>query len=454
MFVCLAGFCFLIVTLETALPSPCRRTIPLNIWRSNMLAALLHRVHTVELHLIQAALHFVGHTTIQFFHKYWLPKNVCYDLSNTDSQKWDNTLWSIIAEGKQLWNGRSALRVRLSSHQLGGAADKGCPCCPFRGPHPGLPALGQEQLETQLSKGWGAGWATLLAGFCVLRGGHSHKMHTRFQFCTSMAVVGSGAGPVVLSPSCLTFQTVWNCCEHSLGRQHVILKQVSPASAGTDLKSLAWDCHLLPLMQKRNWCRVWTWCWVLFPCTEEKRREISGPDVISFIWDESLAQLYVSSLPLVTLTLVFPSTARAHRHPAQPPLHTGLCPLCDGDCCPERQLQRDERFGGIWIPAAGERGGRPDQPAQPGVEVRAERGPGAPMSAAPPCHRMYLCARHPLDMYCRPVDRLHCNMLSLQLCGAACAVPESSRASVLRSADSHRADQGWQAVPLLHCQTR
>lgn len=151
---------------------------------------------------------------------------------------------------------------------------------------------------------------------------------------------------------------------------------------------------------------------------------------------------------------MFPSTARAHRHPAQPPLHAGLCPLCDGDCCPERQLQRDERFSGIRIPAAGERGGRPDQPAQPGVEVRAGQRAWSSVWAAPPRRA---CAFVPDILWTRTaalVIGLHCNMLSLQLCRAARAVPESSRASVLRPADSHRTDQGWQAVPLLHCQAR
>lgn len=79
-----------------------------------------------------------------------------------------------------------------------------------------------------------------------------------------------------------------------------------------------------------------------------------------------------------------PLTARAHGHPAQPPLHAGLCPLRDGNRCPERQLQRDEQLGGVRVPAAGERGGRPDQPAQPGVEVSAELPPPSPCRPLPP----------------------------------------------------------------------
>lgn len=46
----------------------------------------------MEFYLIQTAIHFVGPTRIQFFHKYQLPKNVFSYLSNAASQKWDNAL--------------------------------------------------------------------------------------------------------------------------------------------------------------------------------------------------------------------------------------------------------------------------------------------------------------------------------------------------------------------------
>lgn len=63
-----------------------------------------------------------------------------------------------------------------------------------------------------------------------------------------------------------------------------------------------------------------------------------------------------------------PSAARAHGDPAQPAVHAGLRPARAGDCGPEGQRQRHSR--GARVPAAGERGGRPDQPAEPGVGVR------------------------------------------------------------------------------------
>lgn len=68
------------------------------------------------------------------------------------------------------------------------------------------------------------------------------------------------------------------------------------------------------------------------------------------------------------------SAARAHGDSAQPALHAGLRPARAGDRGPEGQRQRHGR--GARVPAAGERGGRPDQPAEPGVGVRVPCGAG------------------------------------------------------------------------------
>ncbi|XP_045436277.1 serine/threonine-protein kinase ULK1 isoform X2 [Pipistrellus kuhlii] len=94
--------------------------------------------------------------------------------------------------------------------------------------------------------------------------------------------------------------------------------------------------------------------------------------------------------------------ARAHGDPARPALHAGLRPARPGDRHPQGQRQRGGRRPRVR--AAGERGGRPDQPAEPRVGLR----------------------------------------------GAAGAVPEGGRAAVRRPADRHRPDPRRQALPVVH----